>query len=469
MTGQNISISQNFGTAADIVMEAMDKTSIELEKAVNASCEQLTIFGKNLEKSLALKLKQVMEQTKTFADAAVDDLGERQQELAEKLDNLEASEIETIIAQARDARHKMALRADEATTNIAKLVENELVELRSLLGNPEERFNRAIEEARSSFDKQISGGKTKIEALQSKCEKKLTHKSHTLDQEDKQAIATWRQAIEAELSQHSSHMADKIASVLAELNELVSSILVALQQSADAGLQTLKLQDEASKTRMADSLMQWKASLRRLEATFTESLKDESIENGDIHSTRMKAKIKEAQDEITGIAQDAKAKIAANHGLFSSSLKRLERKYRDKLERLMNKFAATIAEETKLPQAAPSAQSSHEVTELLHAQLQARTNEITKSLRRQVEQIEAEYVRYSNGSTERLEAIKAAALESLDKQLRIMRGELARVSLTFNNELAKIHDELPAIEKEGKAAALLVMTYKNARLSFGGE
>ena len=44
---------------------------------------------------------------------------------------------------------------------------------------------------------------------------------------------------------------------------------------------------------------------------------------------------------------------------------------------------------------------------------------------------QSEYARTSGGSGERLETVKTAATETLDKQLRMMKNELERISRSF--------------------------------------
>ena len=63
------------------------------------------------------------------------------------------------------------------------------------------------------------------------------------------------------------------------------------------------------------------------------------------------------------------------------------------------------------------------------------------------------------------DAIRTAATEALDKQLRTMKSELERISRNFKSELTDLHNELPKIEERGRAAAMTVQAYRSTMLS----
>jgi hypothetical protein len=50
-----------------------------------------------------------------------------------------------------------------------------------------------------------------------------------------------------------------------------------------------------------------------------------------------------------------------------------------------------------------------------------------------------------------------------------MNLELERVMRGFKSELVELNSELPQIEDAGRNAALAVMAYRSAMLSFGSE
>ncbi|MBC7998823.1 MAG: hypothetical protein IAF58_12815 [Leptolyngbya sp.] len=187
-----------------------------------------------------------------------------------------------------------------------------------------------------------------------------------------------------------------------------------------------------------------------------------------MHKTKLDRKAQEVKEEIEHISQDASSKISASHKLFYSSLKRLEKKYFDRMDRLFTRFEAALAQEGTVTSGSKP-QSTNELRTLLSSRLQARGDEVIKSFQRHVEQIESEYSRSSQGYHDRIESIKTNAVESLEKQLRTMNQELERVNRNFKNGMSDLNIELPQIEERGKAAALAVKAYRSAMLSLEGD
>jgi len=57
----------------------------------------------------------------------------------------------------------------------------------------------------------------------------------------------------------------------------------------------------------------------------------------------------------------------------------------------------------------------------------------------------------------------------MEKQVKSMTQEMARVTRNFNNGLSDLNIELPQIAERGKAAALAVKAYRSAMLSLEGD
>jgi hypothetical protein len=467
MAVQNAPASENFGSAQDLMNEALEKASVELDKTVKACIEQLNTFNQTLAKNLAVQLQKLIEQSQSFVDSNIEDLASHREELIDRLVEFERTEIGTMSSAARDVRQQISERAEAAGEAIAKLVEEQMAELRSHIENPEKRFANFTAGSSEALEILTTGGKAKIEAEESDLEKSLTQKAQDLEQSVKEVISDSKKSIENTLEKHNQAMESKIGSIVEQLTEVVNSTITECNMNSGSGQKNLDLAADEGKQRLASNLTQWKKDCQNLNQSFQDFLNAEASDSEESHTNRLEHKVNEVKDEITSIAQDANTKIVASHKLFFSSLKRLEKKYNDRLERLLAKFESALAQESKIPQA--SVQSPHELRELLHARLQSRGKEIIKALQRQVEQIESEYTRYTSGSSERLEGIRAASTESLDKQLRIMKSELDRISRSFNTELSQLNADLPQIEEAGLAAAMAVTAYRDARLSFGSE
>jgi hypothetical protein len=149
----------------------------------------------------------------------------------------------------------------------------------------------------------------------------------------------------------------------------------------------------------------------------------------------------------------------------------VEGKLSDEIDRLFIKFEAALAQESKinLMVSGNRLSANPEVIDKLNNRLRSHGAEVIKTFRRQVEQTETEFARSSAGSNERIESIRLSSVESLEKQVRIMRSDLERITRNFHNELSELNLKTPIIEESGRAAALAVMAYKSAMLSLEND
>jgi hypothetical protein len=465
MADQNAPAAENFGSAANMMAEALDKASAELDKTVRACIDQLTTSNDALEKSLSLQLIKVVEQSKNFIDANIEDLTSHREELLDRLTEFERTEIETMMSAAREVRQQVAGRGQQASESITKLVEEQLAELRTLIENPEARFANFAGRGLESLNKFSGESCKQIEDSETALEQVLTIRAQELDLAVQKVIADTKKGIEETLDNYNSEMEEKITSVVSHLTEIVAETVEELEKDASKGAKSVEKAGASGKARLIGRLDQWRKDSAEISDNFRNTITFEATSSQQSHSTKLERKVVEVKDEISHIATDANAKITASHKLFLSSLKRLEKKYNDRLERLLARFETALAQETRLTGGSDGL-AAHELRELLHARLQARGAEVLKSFQRTVDQLESEYARTSGGSSERLETVRTAATEALDKQLRLMKNELERISRSFSSELSELNLQVPQIEEAGRAAALAVMAYRSAMLQF---
>lgn len=314
-----------------------------------------------------------------------------------------------------------------------------------------------------------NAGKVQVSKQESDYAQRLTQKTQELEQSIKDVITSSKHAITQTLEKHDRDMGEKISLVLDQLSEMIQVAVDEISGQAEAGEKEMDVAMTTSKERLASQMREWQDDSENCRLNFYNLLQAQAQKKQEEQANELAHKVDLVKDEIATIAKDAEVKLGNSQKRFVNSLKRLEKKYGATLESLLSKFEKSLAAENKLSQASVLMQTAPELRELLEARLNSRGKEIIKSMQRQVEQVESEYLRYSASSTERLEAIKSASVESLEKQLRIMTNELDRISRNFNGELAGLTNELPQIEEAGVAAAMAVTTYRAARLSFGNE
>lgn len=451
----------------NMLEETLEKASQELEKTVKACFDSLQSYTDNLEKSLQTQLQKLIEQSKNFVDSNVEDLSTHREELIDRLSEFERSEIETMVSAARDVRQQVTARAQQAGDSITRLVEEQVAELRASIENPEANFKDFLVVNSRALDRSTHTGKDKIGREQIESEQRLSQKAQELEQAVMNVITDSKKGIEETLEKFNGDMEKKITGVLNQLSDVMTETLADLEKGSVGGAERIDKAVETGSARLTDQLDKWKKEVEDVRGEFETSIKQDSDTAAKTHTTKLERKVGEVKDEINQISKDANAKILASHKLFFSSLRRLEKKYNDRLERLMSKFEAALAEEIKV--VAGSMQPTHEMREQLRQRLQARGKDILKTFQRQVEQLESEYARMSGGSHERVDSIRTAAVEMLDKQVRITKTELERISRNFKSELSDVNGQLPEVEERGRAAAMSVQAYRSTMLSFSND
>lgn len=460
--------SESFGSAAHLMIEALDKASKELEQTVEGCLTQVRDHSEGLEKSLALRLKKFFDQSGSLLDGQIDDLGSKKEEFLERLQEFERSELETLTTTAKEIRQQVNAKAQQSTDSINRLVEEQVQELRAFMEEPKP-FLHDIVEAKLEVVKEIGrNSKERVEEAEAELEKVISERAEHFDKSIQTVVDDSKRNVEDRLDEHNRKFEASIQSVMDSLTEAVGTAGDELKDRAHEGRQKVDEASEKGRDRLYSHLKDFSTALEEIQKSFSDQLGHDREVQEQVHKTKLDRKAQEVKEEIEHISQDASSKISASHKLFYSSLKRLEKKYFDRMDRLFTRFEAALAQEQTVTSGSKP-QSTNELRTLLSSRLQARGDEVVKSFQRHVEQIESEYSRSSQGYHDRIESIKTNAVESLEKQLRTMNQELERVNRNFKNGMSDLNIELPQIEERGKAAALAVKAYRSAMLSLEGD
>ena len=464
MADENVPMKENFNAAANLMSDALDRAGGELERTLKGGIAQLTISCQALEKHLTAELKKVVDQSKSLADANVEDISAHQEEILGRLEEIEVTEINAIVESSRNMRLELAARGQKASESISRLVEENIVELGKLIKEPQVHLTDLTSKELERLDRLALDGKQKIETHESGCAQSLTAKAQELDAALQLVISDTKKSVEKTVDTYELELEQRISTVIKQLSEFVSETLKDFQKKTKVASKTVQNAGSASKARLTEQLEEWQRECSALTNGFKNILALEATNAQTLQAAKLELKVDEVKDEINRISTDAQAKISANHKLFFSSLKRLESKYNEKMAKLQARVEGAIAEEARLnPE---SGVALHEARELLRARLQVDGAEILKSFQRQADQLASEYSRTMSGSNERLDTIRASTTDALYRQSRKLRNELERVSREFNNDLTELSNQLPQIEEAGRAAAMAIMTYRSATLEF---
>ncbi|MBS1990217.1 MAG: hypothetical protein JSS86_04910 [Cyanobacteria bacterium SZAS LIN-2] len=454
----------SFGSAANLMIEALEKASGELERTVNQCIFQLNSFTEGLDKSLSLQLEKVVAQSSHLVDTHGGDLEAKRDETLEAISRLEGEQLDTLLTAAEDLRKRFADRVREATEALGEVMDGQLKELIVLIQTPQSNLYEMAQEKLSDAQSLTEERKSEIDFKSQQYESAMSDKAKNIDEQAHKLIENSKTDVDRHLADYSARFDEKIIGVQRQLSDIVEVAVSDLKELAERGSKNI---DEAKDTNhqvLNEHVEHWHTQLATMKDRFQTSSLEQQSSFLRAYNDEVERKLLASQEEVLRIATRAKQRLGTNQKLYLNSLKRVERKLSDEIDRLFFKFEAALTQEAKINLSSggtrPAADA--EVINKLHGRLKSHGAEIIKTFRRQVEHTEAEFSRSTQGSNERIESIRASSVESLEKQVKSMRTDLERITRNFHSELSELSVKLPVIEESGRAAALAVMAYKTS-------
>jgi len=454
----------SFGSAANLMIEALEKASGELERTVNQCIFQLNSFTEGLDKSLSLQLEKVIAQSSHLVDTHGGELEAKRDETLDAIGRLEGEQLDALLTASEDLRKRFAERLREATEALGQVMDEQLKELMTLIQTPQSNLYEIAQEKLSDLSSVTEERKSEIDFKSQQFESSMSDKAKATDEQAHKLIENSKADVDKHLADYSTRFDDKIIGVQRELSDIVEEAVADLKALAERGSKNI---DEAKDTNhqvLNEHVEHWHTQLGTMKDRFQTSALEQQTSFLRAYNDEVERKLLASQDEVLRIASRAKQRLGTNQKLYLNSLKRVERKLADEIDRLFYKFEGALTQEAKINLSSGGARppADAEVINKLHGRLKSHGAEIIKTFRRQVEQTETEFSRSTQGSNERIESIRASSVESLEKQVKSMRTDLERITRNFHSELSELGLKLPVIEESGRAAALAVMAYKTS-------
>ncbi len=463
--------AQNLNSALNLWQEAVEKASVDLEKIVTSCVQRLENHGKELERSLDEQLERASKATLSYIEANVEELTSQKEQLQREIIEFEREKIETMLNTAHESRARIDKLVRETKSDILDQFNFKLEELTELLSDPKKHFED-FEDKKDEVIEEISDqAREKTVAKENAVKQNLTDRLDSLSEAVDIAVEETKRTVEAKLQEYDKEFDQKIEMVLAQLDEVHAVTLEAAENSVSEG--TAGLSESLSKNEkfLDEKISDWGESVDNLKQNFESEMENRTSEHFKNHINRLEYRVSEAKATMNHLSSDANTRVSAIHKTYYSSLKRLERKYQERIQKQLAKIEQIIQAENSLPQSnsIQAEQMKEELEKKLDAQIKVRGNELIKSVRKQVEQLESDFRRQNMNSTEQIDSIRTQAIESLEKQVRIIRSELERINKTFHSELSHLSTELPEIEERGHVAAMSVSAYLASMLTLESD
>lgn len=460
-------------SALNLWQEAVEKASVDLDKIVANSLVQLNKLGNDLEESLKSQLLKASELSSLTVEANIEDLSLHRDDIKDQLSEFERQEIDKIYATASESRMKFNKLIADAKNEILDQFATKIKELQESreIENPKQHFTEFSSEQEPKIEKVVSAARQKIDSQKTQSESGLSQKAKELEEKVESLVASLKEEINSNLSTYDRDFDQKISQVIQQLEDLLKESNDFAQEVIMSGTSRIVQAEEIGSHFLEEHIESWTATVDTLKDSFEKQIIEAKEERKANHIKTLEYKVAEAKASINQMAESGNSNIASAHRKFFSTLKRLEKKYSDRVAKQMALLEQAIEEEKDLPlsMGGQMIQADEEFRKNLDTQLKVRGNELVKSIKKQVEQLEGEFKRSSGGSTERIESIRLQTVESLEKQVRIIRSELDRISKSFKSELTQLSTALPEIEERGKVAAMSVSAYLSSMLTLDSD
>jgi hypothetical protein len=464
--------SEGFGSAANLMIEALERASQELERTVKHSLEQLQHYSEGVDRNFALQLERVTQQSNYLVDLCGNELEAKRDETLDAISALETQELDRLTARAAEVRSQCAQTLEAARINLEKIMQSQIVELVEAVTSPGNELYEMSRNKVEHLETYAESAKADIDSSANNFEDTMSFRAREIEDQAQSLIESKKGEVESTLALCSSQFDQKIASVETDLSQIVDKACLDLKELIDRGVANLSDSHATNQQVISEHLDHFKDKLLAVKDKFGKETREQDLNYLRSCSDSIERKLSSSQEEINRIAESARKRMTVNQKMLNNSLRRLEKSLSEEVDKLLMRFEGALSQEARInliALAGRSGSNNNDAIEKLNQRLRNHGSEVVKTFKRQVEQTEQDFARSSQGNSERIESIRQSAVDALEKQVRVMRTDLERITRNFHNELAELNLKVPIIEESGRAAALSVMAYRSAMLSLEND
>ncbi len=304
--------SGTFGSAANLMIEALEKASGELERTVNQCIYQLNTFTEGLDKNLALQLEKVVAQSGHLVETHGGDLESKRDETLDEIGKLESEQLETLLAASQDLRKRFAERVAEATEALGDVMQTQLSDLMSLIQSPQSNLYETASTKLSDIASTADERRSEIDFKAQQHEASMSEKAKSVDEQAHKVIESSKSAVDKHLTDYSARFDEKIIAVQRKLTEIVDSAIVDLKELAERGSSNI---DEAKDTNhqvLNEHIEHWHTQLNGMKDHFQDSTLEQQSGFLRLYNDEVEKMLVQSQEDVTRIASRAKSRLGTN-------------------------------------------------------------------------------------------------------------------------------------------------------------
>ncbi len=272
MTEETRHDSDKVGTAAHLMMEAVDKASQDLEVTVKSATDYLQNFNKTSAQNFAQQLSRLVENAVRATDKGAEELQARKEDFVERLMELEQTEIESLVRIGKEVRQEIDSSLRYAVSAISLLVEEQIDALKPIAMDQHENFSSLIDEESEDLKKLAEEGIINISSKENLSLKRLSQRVQEFEGITAQILKDNQESLLIKMRTSTEQLEERVNKAKSEIdkdsdkdkNELEERTMSGTELIASTGQNTIK--------RLSDEAENWQSEMTQIAADFQQML-----------------------------------------------------------------------------------------------------------------------------------------------------------------------------------------------------
>lgn len=458
--------SDNLDATAKLMQE-LSKASAELEKTISVLSEQLISFNESLEKTFQEESNAVKERMEASLRQSLDGLQRDKESVMKSLSEFRQSEIERVILSGKTVRSGLSAQVEDCTRGLSATVAGRIAGIRELLAGPETEMKAKYEETQGFLNSNAEGALLTVRGAGTSEENRLLEIDADFENRLSASMNKSQQEFESLFLQKRSQLEEQGEKTMTELARNYDESVIKLEASNQQGalvLEESSKQSQASLSQLSESAS---AHMKQQEQEFSTNLHALSTLLNGLFETRLNNLAAQSRTEIVSAAQHAEETLGSMKSELQLNLKEFQRDYIAQFEGLRGKLEKTLDDMARASDGGRlRGLREDRVREQLHSLFRRLGQEMIDSAASSANNLESEFQKSMDLFAERIETAKTQACEALDSECKSMQRELAKSFQDFEKQFAELQIRAAQLEKQGKDAANIVMTIRQANLEF---
>jgi len=459
----------NLDSAAklNLMLEALSKASVELEKTVNVLTEQLAGYNQSLDKTLRDELQASRERLEAALRQNQEGLLKDKEAVVKALAEFKQAEIKKVILSGKTVRTGLAAQVEDATRALTATMSGKITGIKEQLNTPEAEMKHKYDELHQSLQSAVAESQSKLFGAKAAEENLLSMVTKDYDGKVVQALTAGQQNYDRSFTQKKIELeshSEKVVSELAQKYDLVIGRLEGSHQAGLAGVGENNQQALAKLKQLSDSGNQIFAEQGN---TFQQSLLGLGVVLNGLYEARLNNLAAQSRTEISSAAHHAEECLTTTKAELQVCLKDFQRDYVEQFEALHSRLEKSLEEfAARKDSGAVRGLKEERVREQLHSLFRRLGQEMLDSAASASNRLEDEFQKSMDACSQRIDTAKAQACDSLSRESGLMQKELARSFEEFDKQLIELQAQAARLEKSGRDVANFVLTIKQANLDF---